>query len=63
MDDSAEILFQSFLQEALVEQFWHGQECPLFDVVLPEYPLVTTASLTRQGAMKYGFGEAVDRGV
>ena len=25
-DDSAEILFQSLLQE----QFWHGQRCPLF---------------------------------
>ena len=41
------------------EQFWHGQSCPLFDVVHPAFPLPTTASPTLQDALKYGFGEAV----
>ena len=41
------------------EQFWHGQICPLFDVVRPAFPLPTTASPTLQGAPKDGFGEAV----
>ena len=57
-DDSAEILFQSFLQEVL-GQFWHGQICPFFDVVHPAFPLPTTASSTFQSALKDGFGEAV----
>ena len=46
-DDSAEIIIHFFLQ---CEQFWHGQECPLFDVVQPTFPLLTTASCTLQGA-------------
>ena len=41
------------------EQFWHGQGCPLFDVVHPAFPLPTTASPTLKGALKDGFGEAV----
>ena len=57
-DESAEILFQSFLQEALVS-FWHEQGCPLFDVVHPAFPLTTTTSPTLQGVPKDGFGEAV----
>ena len=57
-DDSAELLFQSFLQEALMSSFWHGQRCQLFDVVPPAFPLPTTASPTLQGALKDGFGEA-----
>ena len=44
---------------SLCEQFWHGQGCLLFDVVHPALPLPTTASLTTQGALKDGFGEAV----
>ena len=40
------------------DQFWHGQEYPLF-VVLPALPLLTAASPTLQGALKNGFGEAV----
>ena len=28
------------------EQFWYGQECPLFDVVHLAFPLPTTASST-----------------
>ena len=60
-DDSAEIpLDQSFLQETLAyEQFWHGQGCPLFDVVHSAFPLPTTASPTLQCAPNDGFGEAV----
>ena len=38
-DDSAEILFQSFLQEALA---WHWWVCPFFDVVHPAFPRPTT---------------------
>ena len=30
------------------EQLWHGQVCPLFDVVLSAFPLPTTASPTLQ---------------
>ena len=33
--------------------------CPLFDVVHPASPLLTVASLTVQGALRDGFGEAV----
>ena len=39
--DSAEIHFQSFLQET-TKQFWHGKVCPLFDVVHSAFPLPTT---------------------
>ena len=58
-DDSAEILFLSFLPKALsCEHFWHGCGCPLFDVVHPPFPLPTTASPTLQGALKGSLGEA-----
>ena len=53
-DDSAEILFQSSLQEAL-GHIWHGQGCPVFDNILPAFPLATTSSSTLQGAAKDGF--------
>ena len=43
-DDSAEIFFQSFLQEALVSR----QRCPFFDVVHPAFPLLTMVLLTLQ---------------
>ena len=58
-DDSAEVLFQSFLPGGLCEQFWLGQGCLLFDVVHPAFPLPTTASPTVQVALKDGFGEVV----
>ena len=48
-----------FSAEGPCEQFWHGQECLLFDFVHPAFPLSTTASPTLQGALKDGFGEAV----
>ena len=41
------------------EQTWHGQGCPLFDVVHRALSLPTTASPILQGALKNGFGEAV----
>ena len=41
------------------EQVWHGQGCPLFDVVCPEFPLPTTASPTLQSTLKDGVGETV----
>ena len=56
-DDSAEILFQSFLQEALVNSSGMCRERPLFDVVHPAFPLLTTASPTLQDALKDGLGE------
>ena len=58
-DDSAEILFQSFSSGCPCEQFWHGQNCSLFDVVHPSFSLPTTALPTLQGALKDGFGEAL----
>ena len=61
-DDSAEILFQSFLQEALVSSSGIGQGCPLFDDAHPVFPLPTTASPIFQGGRKNGFGEAVAEG-
>ena len=41
------------------EQFWHGQGCPLFDVVYLAFPLPTTASPILQVALNDGCGEAV----
>ena len=41
------------------EQFWHGEGCPLFDVVHTAFPLPTTVSPTLQHALKDGFGKAV----
>ena len=61
-DNSTKILFKSFLREAIVsKQFWHGQGCPLFDVIHPAFPPPTTASPRPdpQGALKDGSGEAV----
>ena len=37
----------------------HGQICPVFDVVHPAFPLLTTASPTLQGAPENSSGEAV----
>ena len=55
--DSSEILFQSFLREAIVSSLaWTG--FPLFDVVHPAFPLQIAASFTLHGALKDGFGEA-----
>ena len=58
-DDSAEILFQSFLRDAICEHFWHGHVCPLFDDVSPAFPLPTTASSILHGASEDGVEQAV----
>ena len=58
-DVSAEILFQCFLQEAIVRSSGSEQGYPLFDIVHPPFPPPTTASPTLQGAQTDGFGEAV----
>ena len=59
-DDSAQILFHCFLSAGgHSDQFWHGQGCPLFDVVHSAFPLPPTASSSLQGVLKDGFGEAV----
>ena len=42
------------------DRFWHRQECPLFGVVHPAFPLPTKASPALQGALKDGFGKAVE---
>ena len=56
-DDSAEILFQSFLQEALLSSSGMGRY--VHDVVHPAFPLPTAASPYFQGPLKDGLGEAV----
>ena len=56
--DSAEILFQSFLQEAVVSSSGMGRNVHS-DVVHPGFPLPTTASPALLGTLKDGFGEAV----
>ena len=57
-DDSADSL-PVFSAGGPCEQFWHGQICPLFDVVHPAFPLPTTASPTLHSALRNGSGEAV----
>ena len=59
MDDSAEILSPVFSAGGPCEQFWHGQGCPLFDVVYVAFRLPTLASPTLHDALKNGLGEAV----
>ena len=54
-DDSVEILFQSFLWEALVSSFGIGRDV----YSLTAFPLPTAVSPTLQGALKDGFGEVV----
>ena len=41
------------------EQFWHGQGCPLVDVVRLAFLLTTAASPILQDVLKNGFGEVV----
>ena len=57
-DDSADSL-PVFSAEGCCAQFWHRQECLLFDVVHPAFPLPTTVSPTLQGVLKDGCGETV----
>ena len=53
-DNLEQIVFQPFLQEALVSGSGTDR-----DVVHPAVPLPTTASPTLQGVWKDGFGDAV----
>ena len=53
-DDSVEILFQSFLQGAVVSSSGIGRDVQS-DVVRPSFPLPTTTALAFQGAIKGGF--------
>ena len=56
-DDSAEIFFQSFLQEATVISSGTGGDVHS-DVVHPAFPLPTTVSPTLRGVLKDDFEEA-----
>ena len=58
-DNSAEILFQSFLQEALVSSSGMGRNVHSLMLSTSAFPLPTTVSPTPQSALKYGFEEAV----
>ena len=55
-NDSREILFQSVSGRGHCERFWHGQGCPLFDVVHLAFPLPTTTS---KATRKDGFVEVL----
>ena len=54
-DGSAKILFQSFLQEAIVSSSGIGKEVRFFYVVHPAFPLPATASPILQCALKNVF--------
>ena len=58
-DASAEILFRSFLQEALVSSSGMGRNVHSLMLSTSAFPLPTTVSPTLQSALKYGFEEAV----
>ena len=58
-DDSAEILFQPFLQGAHASSFGMGRDVHSLMFFIQHFPLPTTASPILQGALKDGFGEAV----
>ena len=62
-DDSAEILLQSFLQEALVGSFGTGRYVHSLMLSIQHFLLLTMVSPTLKGVLKDGFGEAVRRGV
>ena len=61
-DDSADILFQSFLQEALVSSSGMARDLSSLNVVHPAFPLQTTALPTLKGALKSDFEEATAAG-
>ena len=58
-DDSAAILFQSFLQKALLSSSGMGRDVHSFDVVHPAFPLPTTTPPDLKRVLKDSFGEAV----
>ena len=51
--------FSVFSAGGPCEQFWHGQRCPLFDVVHPAFPLPIMALPSLQDALKDVLAEAV----
>ena len=57
-DDSAEVLVQSFLQEAIVSRSGMERDVHV-DVVHPAFTLLTVVLPILQGALKNGIGEAV----
>ena len=62
MDSWVEILSQwvlFFFAGGHCEQFLHGQECPLFEIVHPAFLLLTMAFPALQCTLKDGFGKAV----
>ena len=58
-DDSADFLFQSFLQEAIASSSGMDRDAHSFALSIQHFSLPTTASPIHQGALKNGFGEAV----
>ena len=58
-DDSAEILVQSFLREAIVSSSGMDREVHSLTSSHPAFALSTAASSTLLGAMKVGFGKSV----
>ena len=58
-DDSAEIFFQSFMQEALVSSSGMGRDVHSLMMSIQHFLLPSTASPILLGALKDGLGEAV----
>ena len=58
-DDSVEILFKSFLQEALVSSSGLGRDVHSLTLSIQHFLLLSTASPTLQSALQDGFGGAV----
>ena len=58
-DDSAEIFFQSFMQEALVSSSGMGRDVHSLMMSIHHFLLPSTASPILLGALKDGLGEAV----
>ena len=47
---------RTFLAGGLCEQFWNGQECPVFEVIPQTFPLLTTGSPTLQAPWRIVLG-------
>ena len=58
-DDSAEVLFQSFLQEALVSGSGMGRDVHSLTLSIQHFLCRPWRRPTLDGALKDGFGEAV----
>ena len=62
-NDSAEIIFQPFLQKALVSSSDMCWDVHSLMLSIQHFLLLTMVSPTLKGVLKDGFGEAVRRGV